>query len=112
VLEQKTSLFVLSNETPASTDPDVQPYRCVYCGQLAKIERDQSSVATAVYCDCEDATTESTYKADIASLQQQLSDKQNALSTHISTKSYDSDTTEMRYEDELTTLKHKYGITV
>jgi hypothetical protein len=113
---ERTKVFILSNEKPDSKNPDVSPYRCSYCGELAIIEREtvlESEVvpmAQAVYCDCEDASTESTLKREISELHSSLSAKTSLLNEHVETKTFDSDTRMMRYEDAVTTLKIQFGI--
>lgn len=113
---EKTKVFILSNEAPSSQNPDAPPYRCSYCGELAIVERetvnepDMIPMAQAVYCDCEDATIESTLRKEISDLHGTLSSKTHALNTHVETKVFDSDTRIMRYEDAVTSLKKQFGI--
>lgn len=118
MLFEKTKVFILENEAPDSINPDVSPYRCSYCGELAIIERqsvpegmDLEPLAEAVYCDCTDAVKESSLKQEVSSLQNSLSIKTEMLRSHIETKTFDSDTHMMRYEDAVLTLKKQYGIT-
>lgn len=119
MLTERTNVFVLENEKPAENNPDVNPYRCSYCGILAIIERetlpeamDSVPMAQAVYCNCEDATTEKTLKQEVSDLSGVLASKNQLLKKHMETKVFDSDTRIMRYEDAVLTLQKQFGIEV
>lgn len=118
MLIEKTRVFILENEKPDINNLDVSPYRCAYCGELAIIEREtlpestgMAPMAQSVYCECEDAMTETNLRKEINQLHGTLASKSLLLSQHMDTKVFDSDTHMMRYEDAVASLKKQFGIT-
>jgi hypothetical protein len=110
-MNQITASFVLVNESPTEDNPDVSPFRCAYCGELSIIERNEDNVPIGAKCDCEDALIETQLKSEVEELSKSLGEKNIALEAHMRTKAYDSDTKLMMYEDELKSLKIRFGIT-
>ena len=110
MINYKTNLFLLENEAPSTESPDSSPLRCVYCGKLAIIERDEFDVPVSALCDCEDATKELNLKNEIEKLNATLNEKYSSLEDHVNSKSYDEDTKMMRYEDRLISLKKEFNI--